>query len=170
MKSAAVVLGRFEGHGQPGRDLKADHAGGEKILAARAYLLCHGERRGKDRHAQMNRAGLMGVVQFQAVGGRTVGQGRIREVRLLRPAQDRSLPRRGQTVRQAVERLAGIGQRAPHRNTEIVEKEVFGPIDHLDRQAVVIEPGTECGQMLGQRNFHHLVLSLPLGEGRGEGP
>ena len=46
MKPTAVVLRRFEGHGQPGRDLKANHAGGKKILAARAYLLCHGERRG----------------------------------------------------------------------------------------------------------------------------
>ena len=87
----------------------------------------------------------MGVVQFQAVGGRAVGQGRIREVRLLRPAQDRPLPCRSQAVRQAVERLAGIGQRAAYRNTQIVEKEVFGPIDYLGRQAVVIEPGTECG-------------------------
>ena len=42
MEPATIVLGRFEGHSQPGRDLKADHTRGEKILAARADLFCHG--------------------------------------------------------------------------------------------------------------------------------
>ena len=140
METQFVVRFRLQRHSQARGDFVSGDDGGHK-LANVDVGMNFTQRDGRRKHhdARMDGTGLMGVVEFHAMGRRAVRQRREFR-RCLRGCANYGTRAVGRRARQhPVNRLRGFRERAGDGNAKIVEKQILGALDDFTAQILGIE-------------------------------